>query len=88
MTDFHYTPDEEITIHRIGAIKHMCAAFMSHEAGVPELVKNAAAAYLREGRGPDERIIVVLFARARRGSPPKIGCLDFVGMTSEQIGGR
>jgi len=85
MSDFQYTPDEEIAIHRIGAIRHMCRPFLSHEKGLPELVKNAAAAYLREGRRPEERVIVLVFSHAKRSSPAKIGCLDFVGMTSEQI---
>jgi hypothetical protein len=85
MTDFKYTPDEEIAIHRIGAIKHMCRSFLSHENGLPELVKNSALAYLRENRKQEERVIVLLFARGRGGAPGKVGCLDFVGMTSEQI---
>ncbi len=85
MSDFKYTPDEEIAIHRIGAIKHMCRPFLSHENGLPELVKNSAAAYLREDRKPNERIITLIFARGRGKSGARIGCLDLVGMTSEQI---
>ncbi|UCD58980.1 MAG: Ig-like domain-containing protein [Candidatus Hydrogenedentota bacterium] len=85
MSDFKYTPDEEIAIHRIGAIKHMCRSFLSHENGLPELVKNSALAYLRENRKQEDRVIVLLFARARGQAGAKVGCLDFVGMTSEQI---
>ena len=85
MANFKYTPDEEITIHKVQAIRHMCSAFLSHENGLPELVKNSAAAYLREGRGGEDCVIVVTLANAKPGRPATIGCLDFVGMTSEQI---
>ena len=55
MSSFSYVPDEEIQIHRENAIRHMCQAFLSHENGLPEWVKNSAAAYLRDGgnRGND-----------------------------------
>lgn len=85
MKEFKYTPDQEIAIHRVGAIRHMCRPFLSHENGLPELVKNAAAAYLRESRRCEQRIIVLAFSDRTRSSPAKIACLDFVGMTSEQI---
>ena len=85
MKEFEYTPDQEIAIHRVGAIRHMCRPFLSHENGLPELVKNAAAAYLRENRSCEQRIIVLAFSDRTRSSPARIACLDFVGMTSEQI---
>jgi hypothetical protein len=82
---FEYTPDEEIAIHRVGAIRQMCAPFSSHENGLPEWVKNSAAAYLRERRPPQERVIVILFTNKRGSAPATINCLDFVGMTSQTI---
>jgi hypothetical protein len=85
MTDFNYTPDEEIAIHRIGAIRQICRPFLSHENGLPEWVKNSTAAYLRENRPEEQRVIIIFFTNKRRSSPASIACLDFVGMTSEQI---
>ena len=85
MNEFTYTPDESIEIHRQNAIRHMCAPFLSHEAGLPEWIKNSAAAYIKEDVLPAERVIVVAFRQSRRGMPGSISCLDFVGMTSEQI---
>jgi len=85
MSEFNYTPDEEIQIHRENAIRHMCQPFLSHENGLPEWVKNSAAAYIREGREPGKRTIVLLFATKQRSVPASIACLDFVGMSSTQI---
>jgi len=87
MAAFKYTPDAEIEIHKVGAIRQMCRPFLSHENGLPELIKNSAAAYLREDRPEGERVIVVTFSSRMRSTPAKIGCLDFVGMTREQIEG-
>ena len=85
MSVFNYVPDEEIQIHRENAIRHMCQAFLSHENGLPEWVKNSTAAYLRDGREPSKRVIVLLFAGRQRSAPPSIACLDLVGMSSTQI---
>jgi len=85
MEQFAYTPDEEIQIQKENAIRHMCRAFLSHENGLPEWVKNSAAAYVRERREPELRSIVLAFAHGRGSRPAGIACLDFVGMTSTQI---
>jgi len=85
MSEFTYTPDEEIQIHRENAIRHMCQPFLSHENGLPEWVKNSAAAYIREGREPGKRTIMLLFATKQRSVPASIACLDLVGMSSTQI---
>jgi len=85
MSDFQYTPDQEIQIHREAAIRLMCQPFLSHENGLPEWVKNSAAAYIRVAREPDKRIIVLFFRSMHKPQPPAIACLDFVGMTSTQI---
>jgi hypothetical protein len=63
----------------------MCQAFLSHENGLPEWVKNSAAAYIRDGREPRKRPIILLFSSKRRSEPASIACLDFVGMSSTQI---
>ncbi|NIW00173.1 hypothetical protein GWN26_14045 [Candidatus Saccharibacteria bacterium] len=85
MEKFEYTPDQQIEIHRVGAIRQMCRPFLSHENGLPEWVKNSTAAYLRENWSEDQRIIILAFCNRRRFSDAIIACLDFVGMTSEQI---
>jgi hypothetical protein len=85
MSEFNYTPDEETQIHKENAIRQMCQPFLSHENGLPEWVKNSAAAYIRDGREPGKRPIVLLFASKQRSVPASIACLDLVGMTSIQI---
>lgn len=85
MTDIDYTPDEDIKVHSSGAIELLCRGFQSHENGLPEWVKNSADAYVRERTPQDKRFIVLLFRNGGSGSPPKIGCLDFVGMTTHDI---
>jgi hypothetical protein len=85
MPKFQYIPDEQIQIHRENAIRHMCQPFLSHENGLPEWVKNSAAAYLRDRREPLKRTIILLFSSKKRAEPASIACLDFVGMTSTQI---
>ena len=82
---FRYTPDATIEIHRQNAIRHMCTPFLSHEAGLPEWIKNSAAAYLREVVAAPDRLILVLLADRRADSPASISVLDLVGMTSNQI---
>jgi hypothetical protein len=48
-------------------------------------VKNSTAAYIRDGREPSKRPIILLFTSKQRSEPPSIACLDFVGMSSTQI---
>jgi len=63
----------------------MCQPFLSHENGLPEWVKNSAAAYIRLSTEPRKRVIVLFFSSRRGTNPSSIACLDFVGMTSTQI---
>jgi hypothetical protein len=88
MAMFSYTPDPDLKVHQEGAIRLICQSFRSHENGLPEWCKNSSDAYVREDTAQDLRIVVVLFSNARDGKPATISCLDFVGMTSEQIEGR
>jgi len=85
MPDFIYTPDQQIEIHRENAIKQMCTPFLSHENGLPEWIKNSAAAYLRENQAFHERIILVFFCQRYASNPGSIAVMDFVGMTSTDI---
>jgi len=85
MVNFNYTPDEGIQIHRENAIRQMCQPFLSHENGLTEWVKNSSAAYIRDGREPSKRPIILLFASKQRSAPASIACMDLVGMTSTQI---
>lgn len=80
-----YTPDDDVRVHSEGAIKLICAAFQSHDKGLPEWAKNSADEYARHNADQPNRIIVLLLQDARRGAPAFIGCLDFSGMTSQII---
>ena len=40
MDKFTYTPDDDARVHAEGAIRLICKAFQSHEAGLPEWIKN------------------------------------------------
>ncbi|MGV9012549.1 MAG: Ig-like domain-containing protein [Flavobacteriales bacterium] len=88
MADFEYTPDQEIEINRRRAIELMCRPFSSHEAGLPEWIKNSAAAYIREETPAEDRVIVVAFRQRKGAKSASIACLDFVGMTSREIEGN
>lgn len=85
MTELTYTPDDDITVHKEGAIRLLCRAFQSHENGLPEWLKNSADAYAGENAPEAKRVIVVIFDHGRRGSRRSISCLDFAGMTSNII---
>jgi hypothetical protein len=85
MNVFQYTPDEEIQIHREEAIRLMCQPFLSHENGLPEWIKNSAAAYIRVAKEPNKRAIILFFRSSHKSHSASIACLDFVGMTSNQI---
>jgi hypothetical protein len=85
MSQFEYTPDVDVKIHEAGAIKLLCTAFLSHESGLPEWLKNSSDAYNREDAPGNKRIIVLIFDVNKRNMKPSISCLDFSGMTSRMI---
>ena len=85
MSKLRYTPDEDISVHREGAILQLARNFRSHEIGLPEWAKNSADAYVRRQAPPERRVIVLIFDHGRRGHLASISCLDFVGMTSQEI---
>lgn len=85
MDRFEYTPDPDLKVHGAGAIKLICAAFQSHEDGLPEWVKNSADEYARTNVPAADRVIIVFLSDAKHRRLPTISCLDFGGMTSATI---
>jgi hypothetical protein len=59
----------------------------SHEKGLPEWLKNSVDAYIRqEPAVPDDQQFILLnFRDAASGEPPIIECIDFCGMSSQDI---
>lgn len=59
----------------------------SHEKGLPEWIKNSVDAYIR--REPpvpdDEQQVVLHFNDSAKGEPPIFECIDFCGMSSDDI---
>jgi hypothetical protein len=85
MSKFRYTPDEQIKVHDEGAIRLLCSSFQSHEAGLPEWLKNSADAYARQDTAENGRLILVILNDGKKAGLPSISCLDFVGLTSKAI---
>ena len=85
-SSFRYTPDEDdIQVHPEGAIRLICKSFQSHDAGLPEWIKNSADEYARHSLPKEQRMIIVLFDRGTTQRRPSISVLDFGGMTSTVI---
>jgi len=80
-----YTPDDDVKVHEEGAIRLICTHYQSHEAGLPEWIKNSADAYAREDAPEPKRSIFVIFDHERKDRKPSISVLDFSGMTSSII---
>jgi len=59
----------------------------SHEKGLPEWIKNSVDAYIRQEPPvpDDEQYIILNFRDGAKGEPPMFECIDFCGMTSEDI---
>lgn len=85
MQSFSYTPDSDLKVHHEGALRLICQGFRSHDNGLPEWCKNSSDAYIREGYAQERRSIVLIFQNRRGPTPATISCLDFVGMTSQDI---
>ncbi|MCM3566289.1 hypothetical protein [Hydrogenophaga intermedia] len=83
-----FFPDEEVFVHKPGAIALICSAFRSHEDGLPEWIKNSSDAYTRKDVAPDQRVIVVLLKDGRHGQAAAVGCLDFGGIEVRDIEGK
>ncbi len=57
----------------------------SHPKGIAEWLKNSADGYVREGFPDSGQFMVIRFCDGTASSPVAIECLDFVGMTREDI---
>jgi len=84
-TDIKFNPDLKVQVHKENALRLLCAPFKSHEAGMPEWIKNSSDAYIRLGSSTKKNQIVILFQDGSKKAPGMIGCLDFVGMSTEDI---
>lgn len=80
-----FTPDDSVHVHEEGAIRLICAAFRSHEDGLPEWIKNSSDMYTRRDALPSASAIAVLLQDSARGVPAMVGCLDFGGMSTADI---
>ena len=83
--DVQFSPDKEVQAHKEGMIKLVCANFRSHEDGLPEWLKNSSDMYFRREFLPKDTSIVLLFSDNQKNHPKAVGCLDFGGMTIEDI---
>ena len=59
--------------------------FTSWRNGLPEWIKNSSDAYERAAKPIDERVIVLVFARSNGKGESILACLDFVGMTHDDV---
>ena len=66
MDELIYTPDEDVKIHKENMIRLTCKGFQSHEAGLPEWLKNSADAYAREDAFEEKRSIIVILNQGRK----------------------
>lgn len=79
-----YEPDNKVAIHE-NAVRQLAQRIASHDAGIAELVKNSCDAYSEENFLPKHKVIVILLKNPDEDTPSLVGCLDFVGMTTEKI---
>lgn len=80
-----FTPDDEIHVKPQSAIRLLCAAFRSHEDGLPEWIKNSSDAYARYEIPLEDAAILVLLQDGKAGQPAMVACLDFAGMSTSDI---
>src|SRR5262245_58750351 len=62
--------------------------FNSHRKGLPEWMKNAREIYLRSDVGYDQRIVVINFVEGRVGSDAYLECIDFAGISGDDLHAR
>ena len=65
----------------------LISRIFSHEQGLSEWLKNAVDAYLRENI-PDENKLVIFQFKDKKVKKPIIECIDFIGITKEDISER
>jgi len=84
-----FDQDDKVAVHEEGAIKLICKAFTSHEAGLPEWIKNSSDMYARRNAAPEDSIILTLLKDGSAGGGlAMVGCLDFGGMSTQDIENR
>ena len=82
---FEYSSETKFAVHPNQIIVD-AREFANWRNGLPEWVKNASDAYERANTPKSKRVIVVMFVRsAGNGGRPAFACLDFVGMTSDDL---
>jgi hypothetical protein len=79
-----YEPDERVPIHE-NAVRLLVQRISTHDAGLAELVKNSCDAYAEADAPQESKVIAILLRNADPSSPALVGCLDFVGMTTDKI---
>jgi hypothetical protein len=79
-----YERDDKVAIHEFAALQ-LAQRIASHDAGIAEWVKNSCDAYSEADALPEHKVIIVFLHHADKENPALVGCLDFVGMTTEKI---
>lgn len=79
-----YEPDDKIAIHEF-AVRQLTQRIANHASGIAELVKNSCDAYSEADFSLENKVIVIFIKNADKRMPALVGCLDFVGMTTEKI---
>ena len=79
-----YEPDDKIAIHEF-AVRQLTQRIANHASGIAELVKNSCDAYSEADFSLENKVIIIFLKNTDRGMPALVGCLDFVGMTTEKI---
>lgn len=82
-----FRPDENIQLHEEGAVERISKGFQSHVDGIPEWAKNSSDKYRRLGLDKEDSHIILLTRNRRKdkSQPTAIGCLDFGGMSVNDI---
>ena len=79
-----YEPDLKIGIHE-NAVRQLTQRISTHDAGLAELVKNGCDAYSEADAPSENEVVIVLLKNSEKQMPAIVGCLDFVGMTTDKI---
>jgi virulence-associated protein VagC len=85
METIAFEQDDKVEVHQEGAIKLICNPYNSHEAGLPEWIKNSSDMYARTNAEASHAVIAVLLKDGKAGAPAMVACLDFGGMTTADI---
>ena len=53
-----FTPDKSVQVAKESAIKLLCTNYRSHEAGLPEWLKNSSDSHIRSETDSDSSLIL------------------------------